>query len=68
MTISDDLYSGEDLCNENEFLENQKKKEKKEEVVTSSKCSFYFGKRIMTLSVEVATTPIEEIDIIKNIF
>lgn len=50
------------------FWKNQKKKEKKEEVVTSSKCSFYFGKRIMTLSVEVATTPIEEIDIIKNIF
>ena len=51
------------------FWKNQKKKKrKKEEVVTSSKCSFYFGKRIMTLSVELATTPTEEIDIIKNIF
>ena len=68
LTISDDLYSGEDLSNENEFLEKSKKKRKKEEVVTSSKCSFYFGKRIMTLSVELATTPTEEIDIIKNIF
>ena len=69
LTISDDLCSGEDLSNENEFLEkSKKKKRKKEEVVTSSKCSFYFGKRIMTLSVELATTPTEEIDIIKNIF
>ena len=50
------------------FCKNQKKK-KIEEVVTSSKCSFYFGKRIMTLSVELATTPTGEIasDIIKNI-
>ena len=29
LTISDDLYSGEDLCNENEFLEKSKKKKKK---------------------------------------
>ena len=45
------------------------KKIKIEEVVTSSKCSFYFGKRIMTLSVELAATPTGEIasDIIKNI-
>ena len=50
------------------FGKIKKKKRKKEEVVTSSKCSFYFGKRIMTLSVELATTPTEEIDIIKNIF
>ena len=35
LNISDDLYSGEDLSNENEFLKKSKKKI--EEVVTSSK-------------------------------
>ena len=40
LSISDDWYSGEDLCKENQFLE--KTKEKFEEVISSSNCSFYF--------------------------
>ena len=37
LSISDDWYSGEDLCKENQFLE--KTKEKFEEIISSSNCS-----------------------------
>ena len=43
LNISDDWYSGEDLCNENQFLEKSKKK-KIEEIITLSDRSFDFGK------------------------
>ena len=67
LNISDDWYSGEDLCNENQFLEKSKKKI--EEIITSSNCSFDFGKSIMTFSAELAATPTAEIarEILKNV-
>ena len=47
----------------------RKFKKKIEEVITSSNCSFYFGKRIMTFSLEVAVTPTAEIarKILRNV-
>lgn len=58
LSLSGDCYTGENLCNESNFLEKTKKIE---EEITSSNCSFYFGKRVMTISVELSVTPTEVI-------
>ena len=67
LSISDDWYLGKDLYNDKEFLEKSKKRI--EEVITSSNCSFYVGKKLVALSVELVVTPTAEIanNLIKNV-
>ena len=57
--IKDETYSGENLSNEIQFLEETK--EKVEETFTSLNCIFYYGKRVMTCSVELTITLTAEI-------
>ena len=45
-------YSGEILSSKSDFLEETKEKVEKD--IDFSKCSFYYGKRIPTLSVELS--------------
>ena len=55
------------------FIQRQrifrKIKKRIEEVITSSNCSFYVGKRLMALSVELVVTPTAEIanNLLKNV-
>ena len=48
----------------------KKNKEKIEEVISLLDCSFYFGKRVMTFSVQLAMNPTAEIvcKILKNVY
>ena len=59
LNINDEHYSGENLSNESDFLEETK--EKVEKSFDFSNCNFYYGKRIITLSVELGITPTTEI-------
>ena len=59
LNINDEHYSGENLSNESDFLEETK--EKVEKSFYFSNCNFYYGKRIITLSVELGITPTTEI-------
>ena len=53
---SDNFYTGQDLPNEETFLEDLKKLTH-ERLFEVHKCSFYFGKRVMTFSVELSVSP-----------
>ena len=59
LNINDEHHSGENLSNESDFLEETK--EKIEKSFDFSNCNFYYGKRIMTLSVELGISPTAEI-------
>ena len=52
-------YSGEILSSESDFLEETKEKVEKD--LDFSKCSFYFGKRIPTLSVELSISQLTKL-------
>ena len=49
--INDEYYFGDNLSYELDFLNDTRKKI--EEEIFDSKCSFYFGKRAMSMSVEL---------------
>ena len=49
--INDEYYFGDNLSYELDFLNDTRKKI--EEEIFDSKCSFYFGKRTMSMSVEL---------------
>ena len=49
--INDEYYFGDNLSYELDFLNDTRKKI--EEETFDSKCSFYFGKRTMSMSVEL---------------
>ena len=56
LNLSDNFYTGQDLSNEETFLEDLKKLID-ERLFEAHQCSFYFGKRIMTFSVELSVSP-----------
>ena len=56
LNLSDNFYTGQDLSNEETFLEDLKKLID-EYLFEAHQCSFYFGKRIMTFSVELSVSP-----------
>ena len=51
MAISNNCFSGKDLSNKNQFLEDSKKEI--ESLITKLNCSFFCGKRFMTFSMEI---------------
>ena len=55
MNLSEECYFGEDLSNEITFLEDAEKRLEKE--FNNIAAQFYYGKRIMTLSVELTKVP-----------
>ena len=59
MNLSEECYFGEDLSNEITFLEDAEKRLEKE--FNNIAAQFYYGKRIMTLSVELTKVPTLEI-------
>ena len=58
MNLSEEYYFGNNLSNEQDFLENAKKKV--EEIFDSTNCIFYYGRKMMTFSVELYTPPSSE--------
>ena len=58
MNLSEEYYFGDNLSNEQDFLEDAKKKV--EEIFDSTNCSFYYGRKMMTFSVELYTPPSSE--------
>ena len=56
LNLGDNFYTGQDLSNEQTFLEDLKKLID-ERLFEAHQCSFYFGKRIMTFSVELSVSP-----------
>ena len=56
LNLNDSFYTGQDLSNEETFLENLKKLID-ESLFEAHQCSFYFGKRLMTFSVELSVSP-----------
>ena len=56
LNLSDNFYTGQGLSNEETFLEDLKKLIH-ERLFEAHQCSFYFGKRIMTFSVELSVSP-----------
>ena len=59
MNLSEECYFGEDLSYEITFLEDAEKRLEKE--FNNIAAQFYYGKRIMTLSVELTKVPTLEI-------
>ena len=58
MNLSEEYYFGDNLSNEQDFLEDARKKV--EEIFDSTNCSFYYGRKMMTFSVELYTPPSSE--------
>ena len=56
LNLSDNFHTGQDLSNEETFLEDLKKLID-EHLSEAHQCSFYFGKRIKTFSVELSVSP-----------
>ena len=58
MNLSEEYYFGDNLSNEQDFLEDAKKKV--DENFDSTNCSFYYGRKMMTFFVELYTPPSSE--------
>ena len=58
LNLSEEYYFGDNLLKEQYFLEDAKKKI--EEFFDSTNCSFYYGRKMMTFSVELYTLPNSE--------
>ena len=58
MNLNEEYYFGDNLSKEQDFLEVAKKKV--EEIFDSTNCSFYYGRKMMTFSVELYTPPSSE--------
>ena len=58
MNLSEEYYFGDNLSNKQDFLEDAKKKV--EEIFDSTNSSFYYGRKMMTFSVESYTPPSSE--------
>ena len=59
LNLSEEYYFGDNLLKEQYFLEDAKKKI--EEFFDSTNCSFYYGRKMMTFSVELSTLPSSEL-------
>ena len=57
MNLSEECYFGEDTSNEITFLEDAENRLKKE--FNNTTVQFYYGNKIMTLSVELTIVPTE---------
>ena len=58
MNLNEEYYFGDNLSKEQDFLEVAKKKVEK--IFDSTNCSFYYGRKMMTFSVELYTPPSSE--------
>ena len=58
MNLNEEYYFGDNLSNEQEFLEDAKKKVG--ESFDFKNCTFYYGRKMMTFSVELYTPPSSE--------
>ena len=58
INLSEEFYFEDNLSNKQGFLEDAKKKV--EEIFDSTNCSFYYGRKMMTFSVELYTLPSSE--------
>ena len=61
VNLSEEYYFWDNLSNEQDFLEDAKTMV--EEIFDSTNCSFYYGRKMMTFSVELYTPPSSELAI-----